>query len=59
MKPIVVDPDFFSILLGSAKQHWKFRRHKERWERRYRRPYPITCQAGIWEGVTIIDDQKS
>ena len=50
-----------SLLLGklSPRDRWKYLQHRVRWERRYRKPYPVVeGKIGRYEGFSFIEWEK-
>ncbi len=58
---IVKRPDgLIKSLRGSAKDQYKRKQHRIRWERRFKMPYPVMHgSADYWDGFSIISNKIS
>lgn len=51
----IVGPKMFEDMVReNVRWDYYHKRHRERWERRYNKPYPeVICSVGRFEGVRI------
>jgi len=57
---IVIHPNGLESLKGSAKDQYKRKQHRIRWERRFKMPYPIIHgSVNYWDGFSIISNNIS